>query len=249
MACRQGVLMREGKRFLPAIVMIGRLTLAFSIATSLAFFNLGLSAHGADGFEAQMKSPTEKLNTGVIYWIELNRAGVTSHVTQKETFKSGDKIRFHVKPNIDGYAYVVLKSGSRGERSVLYPMEGKKDDNHVTHGVEFTIPGEDFLFFDSHPGVEKVSLTLSRNPIDDSKLLASAHDTVQLKAEPGSKDLVPHKIKVSYSAAPEETGGVHSHAPAGISFEELKEHGGNVTIVQEDPDSVLNVDVDLNHAG
>jgi hypothetical protein len=28
-----------------------------------------------------------------------------------------------------------------------------------------------------------------------------------------------------------------------------KAHGGNVTIVQEDPDSVLNVDVDLNHAG
>jgi hypothetical protein len=242
--------MLEGKRLLPAIVVIGRLTLAFSIATSLAFFNRGLSAHGADGFEAQMKSPTAKLNTGVIYWIELKRGDVTSHVTQKETFQSGDKIRFHVKPNIDGYAYVVLKSGSRGERSVLYPMEGKKDDNRVTHGVELMIPSDDFLYFDSHPGVEKVSLTLSRNPIDDSSLLATAHETVvQLKAEQGSKDLVPHKIKVSYSAAPEEAGVVHSHAPAGISFEELKAHGGNVTIVQEDPDSVLNVDVDLNHAG
>ncbi len=246
--------MREGKRFLPVIVRRGRLTVASSFLAFLALFGQGGLAENADGFDAQMKSPGERLNTGVIYWIELKRGDVTSHVTQKETFQSGDKIRFHVRPNIDGYAYVVLKSGSRGERSVLYPMTSRKDDNKVTHGVELSIPADDFLYFDNHPGIEKVSLTLSRKPIDDGALLATTADvseTVQLKANPGSKDLVPHKIKVTYSAPPPAETAGHNHAPAGISFEAFKagHGGGEVTIIKEDPNSVLNVDVDLQHAG
>ena len=133
--------------------------------------------------------------TGLTYWIELDHAGRISHVTQKATFASGDRIKFHVKPNIDGYAYVVLKSGSQGERSVLFPLAGSKDDNHVAKGVDIAIPSDDFLEFDAHPGIEKLSLTLSPTPVDSKALLldAPADEKVVMKSQiwlkrPGSDE-------------------------------------------------------------
>ncbi len=109
---------------------------------------------GAKGlFWEQNNNPDKKLNTGVQYWIELHRDGRKETVSNKYNFKSGDKIRFHVKANIDCYAYILLKSGSRGEQSVLFPEETLSESNKVKRGTDYIIPAEGFLAFDENPGV------------------------------------------------------------------------------------------------
>ena len=211
--------------------------------------------------------------SAVTYWIELVRDGQTSHVTQKATFKTGDKIKFHIKPNIDGYAYVALKSGALGDSAVLFPLPHSNDDNHVAKGVDIAIPSDDFMEFDKDPGTEHVCLTLSRDPIDPKSLLSDSmrpEDTrVVMKAKSGSKDLVPVKIKVTYSQAPESppmseatrAEKLKKYAPAGISYHaaaksdshpatpESADSAGEVTVTQSEAGGALNIDVDLSHTG
>lgn len=155
---------------------------------------------GAKGlFWEQNNNPDKKLNTGVQYWIELqHRDNSRERVSNKHNFKSGDKIRFHVKANIDGYAYVLLKSGSRGEQSVLFPEESMNDSNKVKRGTDYIIPAEGFLAFDENPGVEKLSLIVSRMPIDAQSYLAKPVEAPVLVASAmsGAKDLIPQRVLV-----------------------------------------------------
>jgi hypothetical protein len=175
---------------------------------ALAVAGLGATAvcaneEGAKGlFFEQLESPYKSMNTGVQYYIELVRDGKKIKVTNKYGFQNGDKIKFHVKSNIDGYAYILLKSGSRGEQSVLFPNQG--DDNKVKRGDDYVIPSDGFLTFDENPGTEKVSLVLSRMPIDAQAYLSTPVEapTLIASASTGSKDLIPSRVLVHYSDSP-----------------------------------------------
>ncbi|MBX9668988.1 MAG: DUF4384 domain-containing protein [Candidatus Obscuribacterales bacterium] len=189
--------------------MISQKKRIVSLLIALAVAGLGTTAAMADGFGngakglffEQLDSPYKSLNTGVQYYIELHRDGHLSKVTNKFGFKNGDKIRFHVKSNVDGYAYILLKSGSRGEQSVLFPDQGSGDDNKVKRGDDYVIPSSGFLTFDDNPGTEKVSLLLSRTPIDAQAYLAGPKDSPTLiaSAMTGAKDLIPQRVLVHYS--------------------------------------------------
>ncbi len=177
-----------------------------SLLIALAVAGLGASAvcaeEGAKGlFFEQLDSPYKSLNTGVQYYIELHRDGKLIKVTNKYGFKNGDKIKFHVKSNVDGYAYILLKSGSRGEQSVLFPDPSSGDDNKVKRGSDYVIPNQGFLTFDDNPGTEKVSLVLSRTPIDAQAYLAAPVEapTLIASALTGAKDLIPSRVLVHYS--------------------------------------------------
>jgi hypothetical protein len=241
-----------------------------SLAALAIMLGIGLGSLGGGAQAANGDSPQ-----AITYWIEVVRGGETMHVTQKMTFKTGDKIKFHVKPSVDGYAYVVLKSGSLGEKAVLFPVEKLKDNNHLAKGVDIAIPSDDYMVFDADPGTEHVCLTFSRTPIDPKSLLGDGmrpDDTkVVMRAQVGSKDLVPAKIKVVYSA-PAESGMMNDatraeklkkYAPAGISYvpgtagaahgastpgAAVDESAGEVTVTQSEPGNMLNIDVDLSHA-
>jgi hypothetical protein len=157
---------------------------------------------GAKGlFFDQMDRPSEKMNTGVQFWIELNRNGQTSRADNRAAFKSGDKIRFHVKPNIDGYAYILLRSGSRGEQAQLFPDESTRENNRISRGKEIILPTDGTLNFDANPGIEKMTMLISRSPIETKTYLGDAADgsaprVVMLSG--GSKDLIPTQVLVSY---------------------------------------------------
>ena len=158
---------------------------------------------GAKGlFFEQLKKPEENINTGLRYWIELKRGNVVSQVTNKTQFKTGDSIRFHVCSNIDGFAYILLTEGSRAEQSVLFPDARMNEVNRVDRGKEYALPSDGFLTFDNNPGTEKLTLLLSRAPIDAQAYLARPQRQVTMiaSAQTGSKDLVPAKIYVSYNA-------------------------------------------------
>jgi hypothetical protein len=153
-----------------------------------------------DLFRTQLNNQKEEKNTGVQYWIELKRGAEHLKVSNKYPFKTGDQVRFHVVPNIDGYAYVLLKSGSRGERAVLFPNERAHENNHVAHGRDVMIPGDGtYLQFDENPGTEQLSLVISRAPINATAYLESTSAPVMIASvEGGSKDLIPTKVYVSY---------------------------------------------------
>ncbi len=175
------------------------LSLALVAATSTVGFCLEKGAKGL--FFEQMESQEKSLNTGVQYYIELERGGVNRRTTNKEKFQNGDRIRFHLKSNIDGYAYILLSSGSRGEQSVLFPDPQSGDNNQVKHGKDYTLPETGFLTFDENPGTEKVTLVLSRTPIDAQAYLGNKAEapTLIASAMTGSKDLIPQKVLVAYN--------------------------------------------------
>lgn len=163
-------------------------------------------------FRKQMDQPKEALNIGLHYWVEMTRKGSSQRVSNKYAFKTGDQIQFHIRPNIDGYAYVVMRSGSRGESSVLFPDPAHGDDNRVERGVDYALPSSSESFeFDQNPGTEKITLLLSRHPINAQAYLAKPSDTptVIASAMVGSKDLVPSQVFVAY-ASPHETAPLPS---------------------------------------
>lgn len=153
-----------------------------------------------DLFYKQMSRQSEQLNTGVQYWIELRRNNECSKVNNKFEFKSGDRIKFHVKANISGFAYVVLKEGSKGEHAVLFPDSKMPDDNRIKAGIDYAIPGDGYLMFDSEPGSEKLILVVSRTPIrvEDYVQNTAKPRILVASRQPGAKDLVPGSAVVSF---------------------------------------------------
>lgn len=174
------------------------------ITAALPAFSAGPADNVVPGpkdlFRTQLSNQKEESNTGVQYWIELKRGAEHMKVSNKYPFKTGDQVRFHVIPNIDGYAYVLLKNGSRGERAVLFPNERMHEDNHVAHGRDVMIPGDGtYLQFDENPGTEQLSLVVSRAPINATAYLDQQSAPVMIaSSEGGSKDLIPTKVYVSY---------------------------------------------------
>lgn len=216
-------------------------------STLIALAVAGVSAtavfaeDGAKGlFFEQLDSPYKSLNTGVQYYIELHRDGKLIKVTNKYGFKNGDKIKFHVKSNVDGYAYILLKSGSRGEQSVLFPDPSSGDDNKVKRGSDYVIPNTGFLTFDDNPGTEKVSLVLSRTPIDAQAYLATPVEapTLIASALTGAKDLIPSRVLVHYS---DSSRNISSDAPVKIAANVPK------TTPKLDPKTAVVEPVDLKH--
>lgn len=175
------------------------MTASLVLGCGLPTFALDKGAKGL--FFEQLESPSKDLNTGVQYWIELERGGKKIKTNNKTEFKSGDRIRFQVKSNIKGYAYILLSTGSRGEQSVLFPDPSVNESNKVMPGKVYTLPGMGALTFDENPGQEKVTLLLSRHPIDAQAYLdrPTEQPTLIASAMTGSKDLVPAKVLVSYN--------------------------------------------------
>lgn len=265
-----------------AIALSASLLMALALPVSQAY-----AQEGAKGlFFQQMKNPGQNLNTGVQYWIELHRKGKMTKVTNKASFKHGDRIRFHVTPNIDGFAYIILRSGSQGEQAVLFPDPNRNDDNRVQRGKDYALPEDGFLTFDANPGLEKVSLLLSRTPLNAQAYLAkpSKQHTLIASARAGSKDLIPSKIVLAYSQEPKtakpqpkpatttvkKTTSSKTRIASSKTRRTVKtkvksrrqttiakkpaqkkpvhlEKAGVVTVVYNEPNAILTVDVDLDH--
>lgn len=245
------------------------IALAISLTGMVSLISAAAASEdGAKGiFFEQLAKPAEPINTGLRYWIELVRKGKTVRVSNKETFYSGDHIRFHVRPNVDGYAYILLRSGSRGEQSVLFPEEKSSDNNRMEHGRDYVLPGDGFLTFDRNPGTEKLTLLLSRTPIDATAYLRAPKEqpTVIASAVVGSKDLIPAKVMVlppepvaNYAPPPPSHAVTVTHVPAKhprthsqttLAMRHFDNEDERVvtTVVRKDPTGVLFIDVALNH--
>lgn len=251
------------------------------LASAVAAILAGDAAVAADGakdlFYKQMSNPTVQINTGVQYWIELKRNGRVTRVNNKFDFQSGDRIKIHVKSNIDGFAYVILKEGSEGEHAVLFPDAKLRDDNRIKAGCDYALPGDGYLMFDSHPGNEKLMLVLSRGAVRADEYLKTNRPRVLVASrEPGAKDLIPGSAVVSFddntqiadlqvdespsvasrpsTSPPVTPAGSHSStttaaiATASDTISPATPVGNFVTtVVERNPQVVLALDIVLTH--
>jgi hypothetical protein len=223
-----------------------------SAPTQIASAEETASARGL--FFEQMKKPEAKLNTGVIYWVELDRAGQKSHVNNKTEFVEGDKIRFHFKPNIDGYAYIQVAEGATGEKATLFPS-AELSDNKVKCGEEIVLPfakGTDqaWLRFDDHPGTETVRIVVSRTPIDlnskgGGKGTREVESDLKLSSSTTHADKIPNGTFVSMDEP--TSGSIAGSRGLSLEVRHAPEEAGQIAVVNADPKKELAIDISLEH--
>ena len=209
-----------------------------------------LSARGM--FIQQAQKPQAQLNTGLAYWLELERSGKKSRVSNKQSFQSGDRLRIHVKPNVDGFAYIMMVSDSKGEKHVLFPSEGFTE-NGIKANKELVLPiangKEDaWLSFDEHPGTEVLRVMISRKQLDPKQELEGekpSGPSVVVASSTTQTDQIPQGTLVSITVTP---AGKIPVATRGLTIESGKPHEqGETTVVTTDPSKPLSVDIALDH--
>ncbi|HEY9680273.1 MAG TPA: DUF4384 domain-containing protein [Oculatellaceae cyanobacterium] len=195
----------------------------------------------------QEKNQTVQKNTGICYWLELDRDGEKKHCSNKTSFHNGDKLRIHVKPNVDGYAYILMLQGSKGDKSVLFPQE-ELGDNKIKAGQWIALPvgadnGNAWLKFDKHPGIEVVRMIVSRKKIDPA---AQLHGGSVVIASNASDDKVPDGTLVTISVSKDSKLASNSRNLSVVQDAKPKEEGE--TTVVGDANKPLAVDITLDHS-
>lgn len=194
--------------------------------------------------KASFEDIKAKKRSSLSYWIELKRDGKVFRCNNKMTFKSGDAIRFHLVPDSDGYAYIVLKQGTTGNSAVLFPSAATGNNNYLRKGQDFPLPYQDWLAFDDNPGLEKVRIMFSRNKVDIAKMQEMEKRKVAYISPDtsGAKDLVGTGLQLSWDdpnpvIMPDE---IEEATRASSSASQVK-------LVFDNIDGTLAVDVALQH--
>lgn len=187
------------------------------------------------------------------YWIELLRDGKYYRTNNKMAFKTGDEIRFHFTPSVDGYVYMVMEESSQGNRMILFPeqktansVQGTGTDNFLAGGRDKIIPTNSWLKFDEHPGVEKLGIFFSRQPIDNTGIYLPQEQVAFISpTRDGSKDIVPTRMKLSYDDSPT----LVAMAPDAVasSLTDAQRNSGVVNVGYEAGISVMAIKVALEH--
>lgn len=154
------------------------IALAVSLTITSGVYQPAAAGDGTkDLFYRQLRGTgNSPANVGMTYSIELTRKGQVCKVDSRYPFTSGDQIRFHVQSNIDGYMYVVMKSGSKGNQAVLFPADGSGENNAVKKGVDYVIPEQGVLEFDNTPGEENLQLIVSTHKLDLQNAISSSRE-------------------------------------------------------------------------
>lgn len=147
-------------------------------------------------FKHRLASQSPQIN----FWIELDRNGKVFRCNNKMEFKTGDKIRFHLIPQSDGYAYLVMKAGTTGKSDVLFPNTQYGTQNYLFRGKDYPIPAVGWMEFDQNPGTEQLGLVFASEKVDVTpESLKNRTMTAFVSADDtGSKDLCPTRMKLSW---------------------------------------------------
>lgn len=185
-------------------------------------------AHAKGLFFQQLKNPAACLNNGFVYTMELHRGSAPpTLVSSRVDFFNGDAIKIHIKPNITGYAYILLTQGSTGAQTVLFPHPSHPQDNFIEQGKEYVIPPNGLIRFDEHPGEEKLLFILSRKQIDAKAALAL---TISVSVDKVLAD------------GPDAASGIWAS-----KGEPGKPSSAATYVVKLDPSSIVCADVTLTH--
>ena len=111
-----------------------------------------------------------------------------SDVDSSYTFHSGDKVRLQIESNVDGYLYVMQK-GSTGKDRVLFPdprING--GDNKIARGILYSVPGSQWFTFDNNPGIENLTVAVSRTPMKSVQPPASPKEAKPKATKPNEDE-------------------------------------------------------------
>lgn len=184
----------------------------------------------------------------ISYWIELMREGKRYRCNNKTPFKSGDEIRLHVRANVDGYAYILLKAGSSGKHAVLFPDEQTGRYNRVGALRDIALPTKTWLRFDNTAGQEKISIVFSRRPIEPKPQDPSMVTAFVSPDRSGAKDLVPTRMELSWGDPNPVIipSSIQTNSSLAVASGAALE-ANLVKVSYANPDGVLAVDVALDH--
>lgn len=136
----------------------------------------------------------------ISYWIELYRGGKLYRCNNKTAFKSGDSIRFHLIPESDGYAYLVMKASTTGKNNVLFPNLVYGTHNYLKKGQDYPIPNSVWMQFDANPGTEQLVLLFGQEKFEvTAQTLPNCNLSCFVSpSKSGSKDLCSTRMKLSW---------------------------------------------------
>ena len=230
------------KSFQPTPLVSLLLTLSFALVPVAALAATDVEGGPKDLFYKQLRDTSPRpANIGMTYSIELIRKNQTTKADSRFPFKSGDQIRFHVQSNIDGYMYVVMKSGSKGTKAVLFPAAGSNENNEVKKGADYVLPEQGVLEFDNAPGEEHLQLIVSATRLNLENAIAQSRERsivirpkVPVTKQQNTLIELPDVSKVSWSAV--------DNPP---SFKEEPA----VTVVSTEATRPLSLEIMLRHEG
>ena len=140
-----------------------RLSCFFCLVVLFALSAVGQDQRSRDLFLSYESGNSSGGLPGTQVMVALNRTGTIQMVSPDTVFRSGDKVRFHLSLNFNGYL-AVLNKGTSGRINRLYPYLGAP--NPVQASAEIVVPGKEAWFaFDETPGLEEVTFLLSKDPI------------------------------------------------------------------------------------
>lgn len=136
----------------------------------------------------------------ISYWIELNRAGKIFRCNNQTEFKTGDSIRFHLIPETDGYAYLVMKAGTTGKSDLLFPNQAYGMENHLKAGKDYAIPADGWMQFDDNPGTERLGLVFGQEKFEITpQMIKSGNLTCfATPMREGAKEICATRMKLSW---------------------------------------------------
>ncbi len=149
--------------------------------------------------EFRNRLPTNDHNK-ISYWIELYRGGKVFRCNNKMAFKTGDAIRFHLIPERDGYAYLVMKASTTGKSDVLFPKKEYGTQNFLKKGQDYAIPSTGWMAFDKNAGTEQLGLVFNQEQIAVTPEMFRNNELTAFvsTSEIGAKDLCPTRMKLSW---------------------------------------------------
>ncbi len=133
------------------------------------------------GSSVKRRTPARNRNVlGLRYSIMKLQGAEKLEVPRNTVFRSGDRIQIKIRPNKNGYMYVVHQ-GTSGGWVPLFPNP-KRDhgSNRVEAGKDYLLPPDQALRFSGAPGVERLFVVITRVP-------ESSLDSVIYRVQEGSR--------------------------------------------------------------
>jgi len=116
-------------------------------------------------------------------------------ITRDTDLKSGDRIKFFVKPESPCYLYLIYQSSQR-ELRVLYPSRFKQLDGQQTRfGKQYIPDGNQWFELDEHTGREKFFLLASIQRLVDLETLVNRYESADKTKKPALADKITTEIR------------------------------------------------------
>ncbi len=104
---------------------------------------------------------------GLRYRVQKKTSDRTKDVAADTEFHSGDRIQLTLEVNDTGYLYIISQ-GTSGTWTAMFPSPEIEDgDNRVQRGRVYTVPPRHVFTFSGKPGVERLFVIFSRQPVQE----------------------------------------------------------------------------------